>query len=76
MILLIVVQKIYLQPPAEYPQNANFAMKSGFCQHGLRFQSNLTKTYLTSYVPTWIKVDPGLTSLGSTKLLIKSENKI
>jgi len=25
-----------------------------------------------SYAPTWIKVDPGSTSLGSNKLLIKS----
>jgi len=27
---------------------------------------------LGSYAPTWIKADPGSTSLGSTKLLIKS----
>jgi len=27
---------------------------------------------IRSYVPTWIIVDPGLTSLGSSKLLIKS----
>jgi len=30
------------------------------------------KQNLGSFAPTWIKVDPGSTSLGSSKLLIKS----
>jgi len=32
----------------------------------------MLETEIGSYAPTWIKVDPGSTSLGSSELLIKS----